>query len=176
MSTNQYPGEPPQKSGTSSCLKIGGIGCGVIIVILIGLTVWGVVFVKKNPIFQRAMQQGQLIAGCSQNLDQIGKALNKYAADNNGKYPAMLADLYPKYAANQGMLQCPSSGQTAAVCAYEYTRPAPTAPGDTVVVVCRHHAMVPGQPPTPIKLTKDGRVITEQQVGGTTKPPASTRP
>ena len=176
MSTNQYPGERPQKSGTSSCLKIGGIGCGIIVVILIGLTVWGIVSVKKNPMFQRVMQQTQLMAACSANLPQLSQALNRYAADHSGTYPATLADLYPKYVSDQKLLQCPSGAQTGAVCSYEYTRPAPTAPGDTVVIVCRHHAMVQGQPPTPIKLTKDGRVVSEQQMGGTTKPPARTRP
>ena len=172
MSTNQYPGERPQKSGTSSCLKVGGMGCLVIVLVVVGL----VIGLVKSPLFQRSFQQSKLMAECSANLGQLTQPLNRYAADHNGSYPATLAELYPKYVSDQKMLQCPTSGQKGAVCSYDYTRPAPTAPGNTIVIVCRHHTMVQGQPPSPIELTKGGTIITVRHMGGHTRPPATTRP
>ncbi len=173
MSTNQYPGESPRKRGASSCLKAAGIGCLVIVVVIVALTIWGFSLAKKNPIFQRTMQETKVMGECSERMAKIGNALNTYAAQNGGKYPMKLDDLYPKYVTDKSMLQCPSGAQKGTVCSYEYVQPAPDAPGETVVLTCRHHVIVEGQPPMPIVLTKKGKVEADQQQFNP-KPPAPT--
>jgi len=47
---------------------------------------------------------------CMSNLKQIGLALQLYAGDNGGSYPATLGALVPDYVADASILRCPESG------------------------------------------------------------------
>lgn len=58
------------------------------------------------PNFMRARASGQLTA-CESNLKNEGTALEMYATDNVGRYPANLDDLTPDYL--QTLPKCPST-------------------------------------------------------------------
>jgi prepilin-type N-terminal cleavage/methylation domain-containing protein len=52
---------------------------------------------------------------CANNLRVIGSALIMYADDNEGQFPANLADLYPQYIGDHTTFDCPSGPGTATV-------------------------------------------------------------
>lgn len=156
------PGDTPQRrSGGGGCLKAAGIGCGVLILVAIGLSIWGYSMMMKNPAAQRVYQQSQSMGMCAGNMGVIGKALNQYSADHGGAYPTKLDDLYPKYITDRSKLFCQSGRPVP----YEYKQPAPTASDDTVVVTCRQHVVVEGQPPIAVYVMKNGKVETNSSSG-----------
>jgi hypothetical protein len=61
--------------------------------------------VKQN--FSSAKAEGQLTA-CKSNLHNIATALEMFASDQNGSYPASLAELIPNYL--RMVPTCPASG------------------------------------------------------------------
>ncbi len=182
MSINQYPNEGQQKkSGTGGCLKAAGIGCGVLILILVGLGIYGYNAMMKNPQSRQVFQQSQSMGACAGNLAVVGKALKTYSNDHGGAFPASLADLYPKYIPDQGKLLCPQTGPGGTAFRYEYKQPSPSAPENTVVVTCRQHVVMQGQPPILVYVMKNGKVETDtsgMQSGPKTPtpPPAPTKP
>ncbi len=158
MSTNQYPeGTQQKKSGGGGCLKVAGIGCGILILIAIIGGVVGWSLLMKNPTSRRIYQQFQSMGVCAANMGLVGKALNQYSADHNGRYPARLSDLYPKYITDRSKLVCPSAGSAP----FEYRQPAPSDPDNRIAVTCRQHVVVPGQPPILVTARKDGKVETD---------------
>lgn len=164
MSTNQYPGEPQQKkSGAGGCLKAAGIGCLVIVVIAVGLGIWGYSAMRKNPIFRQGFERAQVMGLCAANLQAIGSALNRYSAEHSGKYPAKLDDLCPKYILDKSKLQCPQSKPGGVAFCYEYTQPSPSAPDTSIIVTCRYHIIVDGQPAVPIRLMKNGEIDSQNR-------------
>ena len=76
------------------------------------------------PNFIRARAQGQVTA-CKSNLKNIGTALEMYATDNAGRYPANLGDLTTAAGAGGGYLktipECPSAGSDTYSGAYHHT-------------------------------------------------------
>lgn len=180
MSTNEYPGGPPQKkSGVPTCLKVGGIGCLVIIVVTAALGFWGYSRIMRNPAMRGVFQNSQDVGRCSAQMAQTNQLLMKYAADHNGQYPPALRDLNPTYTRNPAVLECPTGKRSGVARPYQYTRPSPTAPGSTVVLTCREHVFEKGKPPTVVSILKNGKADvrppsrTPQQQSG---PPPAVNP
>ncbi|MBP6965199.1 MAG: hypothetical protein KBC96_12410 [Armatimonadetes bacterium] len=180
MSTNEYPGGPPQKkSGVPTCLKVGGIGCLVVVLICIGFGFWTYSTVMKNPALRGVFQGSQDVGRCSAQMAQINQLLVKYAADHNGQYPPALRDLCPTYTRNQAVFDCPTGKRSGVARPYQYTRPSPTAPGSTVVLTCREHVFEKGKPPTVLNILKDGKVDVRQPTppsGRPSGPPPAVNP
>ncbi len=154
-------GTGPSRSTGPGCWKSLGITCLVAAVIGVGLLIWGVLAISKNPIFKKAMSEAQLLSKCQIQLREIGGALRRYES-RHGKFPASLEELHPNFLEDRAMLHCPADKRDVTILSYEYTPAGPDAPGSTTVATCRLHVLVEGQPPAVVNLTKDGKVATEE--------------
>ena len=84
--------------GRASCWVLGGIGClGLLIVGVVALFLGGRALVSTvgRPI-EEVVTKAQVVVPKQR---AIYDALQRYAADNNGKYPQSLKQLVPKYVA-----------------------------------------------------------------------------
>ena len=84
--------------GRASCWVLGGIGClGLLIVGVVALFLGGRALVSTvgRPI-EEVVTKAQVVVPKQR---AIYDALQRYAADNNGKYPQSLKQLVPKYMA-----------------------------------------------------------------------------
>jgi len=84
--------------GRASCWLLGGIGClGLLIVGVVALFLGGRALVSTvgRPI-EEVVTKAQVVVPKQR---AIYDALQRYAADNNGKYPQSLKQLVPKYVA-----------------------------------------------------------------------------
>jgi hypothetical protein len=157
---SQEPSTPAgRRTGTSCALVF--VGVLVILVVLLGAMI--AVTAHKIP---RFFSKAKSLAVCQMHLQDsnsesdIAGALARYAKWNH-KYPDKLTDLYPTFLNSKSLLHCPADPRPENVVSYEYMKPDINAPGDTVVVVCRHHVMMPDQPPWVLKLLKNGSVVRE---------------
>ena len=170
MTNPDLPTQPEQQPtpprAKSNCFVVGGITCLVVVVIGILLTIWLVTWASRNPTFKKAIGGAKLVAECQLHLadpsgsQDIYDALERYKS-RNGKYPAKLADLYPTFLEDRSVLHCPADTSGKDVVSYEYYPPAKNAPGSTVIVECRRHVLMDGQPPLTLQLTKDGQVLKQ---------------
>ncbi len=73
---------------------------------------------------------------CRHNLIEIGIVCKLHSEENNGKWPAQLTDLIPKYipANDKDIINCPVTNMQ-----YTYTQPKPDSPSDTVIITCTQH-------------------------------------
>lgn len=149
----------------SDCLRTAGITCLVLVVVGAGIALWIAGMVYKNPTMKRVYNSAQFVAQCQMNLQHpnnahgqsIGAALERYVR-RNGEYPASLADLYPDFLEDRSVLHCPADERPEDVVSYEYIRPKVDDPGGTIVVRCKRHVVIEGQPPVVLMLDKDGRI------------------
>ncbi len=88
------------------------------------------------PNFVKARGQGQLTA-CQSNLKNEGTALEMYAVDNAGRYPATMARLTPNYL--KVIPNCPAAGTDTYSESYQVA-----VEPDAFTLACRghHHASV----------------------------------
>jgi hypothetical protein len=64
----------------------------------------------------------------------IGKAINAFNQNNQGRFPASLQELYPEYIAKFWVFRCPSTNdEPPRQISYEYRQPSPNAPPDTPI-------------------------------------------
>jgi len=81
-------------------------------------------------LFQKSIAQERVRrAGCLNNLQQIGQAIDAYRREHTGKYPASIGELYPKYLSDRRILICRllklpvlSSCYQRCLCAYSHPR------------------------------------------------------
>ena len=73
------------------------VGCRATLTeVMMALVIIAVLAAIMVPGFMRARLQGRLTS-CKSNLKNIGSALESFQTDNNGKYPARLEELTPRY-------------------------------------------------------------------------------
>lgn len=173
MPNVDFPAEPAPPRTKSNCLAASGITCLVLLIISVLGFIWIARMVTKNPAANQFYNEAKLIAQCQLNLQDPGGAQDVYDAlerysTRYGKYPAKLADLYPTFLEDKSVLHCPADPRPKDVVSYDYTPPAPDAPGPTVMVECKRHVLMEGQPPLILKLRKDGQ-IDKQNFVPTTK-------
>jgi hypothetical protein len=137
----------------SSCLRTAGISCLVVFIAGLVLMWLGVRWLLNSPMGSQA----KMSVDCRANLLAIGGGLERYL-QRNGKYPDKLADLYPNFLEDKDVLHCPADAAPAGKVSYDYVPPARNARPDTIVIICRRHILVKGQPPWIITLQKDGKV------------------
>src|SRR5579883_80600 len=128
-----YPdGAPPRRSSSSNCLIAALIGCGSLVIVGILAVVFGGYALSKSPAVQQAIKSAGAISTCGPKLAQIGSALQSYRNDHEGKYPAKLSALTPKYLPDESAFNC--SAPDGAAGATTYTPPGKNAPEDAPVV------------------------------------------
>ena len=168
MTNPDFPTQPqpiPPRT-RSNCFVVGGITCLVLVVIIAGLTIWGIILASRNPQIKKAVSSAQLRAACQLHMSNpstgqdIYDALERYRT-RYGQYPAKLADLYPTFLEDRSVLHCPADTRAKDVVSYDYYPPAANAPGSTVIVECKRHIILEGQPPLALQLTKDGQVLSQ---------------
>jgi len=84
--------------GRASCWLLGGIGClGLLIVGVLAIVLGGrALFETVGKPVEQVLTKAQVVVPKQR---AIYDALQRYAADNNGKYPQSLKQLVPKYMA-----------------------------------------------------------------------------
>lgn len=84
--------------GRASCWVLGGLGClGVLVIVLVALF-FGVraLFESVGKPVEQVLTNAQVVVPKQR---AVFEALQRYAAENNGKYPQSLKQLAPKYVA-----------------------------------------------------------------------------
>ena len=84
--------------GRTSCWVLGGVGClGLLIVGVLAIVLGGrALFETVGKPVEQVLTKAQVVVPKQR---AIYDALQRYAADNNGKYPQSLKQLVPKYVA-----------------------------------------------------------------------------
>jgi len=84
--------------GRASCWVLGGIGClGLLIIGVLAIVLGGrALFETVGKPVEQVLTKAQVVVPKQR---AIYDALQRYAADNNGKYPQSLKQLVPKYVA-----------------------------------------------------------------------------
>ena len=84
--------------GRASCWVLGGIGCLGLLIIGVSVIVLGgrALFETVGKPVEQVLTKAQVVVPKQR---AIYDALQRYAADNNGKYPQTLKQLVPKYVA-----------------------------------------------------------------------------
>jgi len=164
MANEIQPVEPTAPRTKSNCLVAVGVTCLVIVIVGVLLLLWFVRMMTKNPAIQQAYSGARLVAECQFHLQNpnspqnISAALERFKT-RNGRYPDKLDDVCPDFLDNRAILHCPADTRPKDVVSYEYYPPPVDAPGSSVVVECKRHVIVKGQPPMVLMLTKDGKVL-----------------
>lgn len=117
--------------GRASCWVLGGLGClGVLIVVLVAAFFGARALVETvgKPV-ERVVTDAQVVVPKQR---AVFESLQRYAAENNGKYPQSLKQLAPKYVAEDPTrpITLPSGTEVRLV----YNPPKPDAAPDTVIL------------------------------------------
>lgn len=96
MSDGVFGEQVSYRRGRTSCWVLGGLGClGLLILAFVGIYLLGRAIQQS---FGGAIQQSeQMERVVIPRMKSIYQALQRYAADHNGKYPPNLQALVPKY-------------------------------------------------------------------------------
>ncbi|MCW3096439.1 MAG: hypothetical protein JWL77_2057 [Chthonomonadaceae bacterium] len=165
MQSAYPPPAPTRRQGNNGLLLWSLIGCGVIallVVVIVG--VMATSYMKKpgsKGLFGVAGVVSTMTSA-AENVEKVGAGLEDYRKDHNGKYPANLDALVPKYVPDKSIFVCGSSDDPKPM---EYTAPKPDA-ADSVVVVRVHvgDIVMPNQRQQMyVCLLKSGEVDSEQQ-------------
>ncbi|WP_299044717.1 hypothetical protein, partial [uncultured Thermosynechococcus sp.] len=115
--------------GRVSCWVLGGLGClGLLILAFIGIYLLGRAMQKTfGETIKQATQMEQVV---EPRLKAIYQALQRYAADHNGKYPPNLQALTPKYISNDALQPISIDEKTQVKIIYK--PPKPADPGETI--------------------------------------------
>lgn len=156
----------PGKPRRSNPWLWGLIGCGGLLVV--GILCIGILFrsISGNPEFKKVISGAVSASSCSQSLVSLRASLQSYRNDHDGKYPAKLADLVPKYVRDEAALGCPATGGNLPL-PIEYTRPASDAPSDAVVLSVQggeSAVLASSQQTFYVRLLKDGSIVSDQIV------------
>ncbi|MCW3055162.1 MAG: hypothetical protein JWN14_4332 [Chthonomonadales bacterium] len=160
-----YPPAPTRKQGNSGLLLWSLVGCGVIalLVVIIG----GVMLSKTLKGSAGAKGMMNVLSSmepAGQSMQKVEVALEDYQKDHNGKYPATLDALIPKYVSDKSAFVC-GEGENAVP--MEYTVPK-SSDTDGFVVVRAHIGdltLVRTQVQKMyVCLLKNGQVVSEQNV------------
>jgi len=84
---------------------------------------------------QRARSPEAVHRECLSRLDTLGRALDKYARDNEGRLPPELTDLYPGYIDGARVCESPRSHRSSSPETYRYENRAAAGTGFAVLVV-----------------------------------------
>lgn len=138
----------PTKKG-NSCLKIGGITCLTLLIVITVLSYILYTKFAKTPIVSQ-------MSGCMQNLSEISGALSRYDQKNNA-YPNNLVDLYPTFLENKSNLHCPADSSPADAVSYTYKKPDKKSSPIVPVVICDRHKILGST--VLLEIEKNGKIV-----------------
>jgi hypothetical protein len=122
------------------CWGIGAITCGSLFLVFAVFCV--VVVWLARPHLGQWMGTFQEMAQCTQQLQAIGGALDRYRTAH-ASYPPTLTALYPQYISQRSRFHCPADPTPSSQVSYQYHRPpasgADDAGSEAVLVTCDHH-------------------------------------
>ena len=96
-------------------------------------------FTPGNPSY-RPRAVWKVDAECRQNLESLAEALNRYWKDN-GRKPAALCMLYPKYISDWNAFSCPYLRTSRGGRIYEYA-PRGVTSDQTFQILCETHFLL----------------------------------
>src|SRR5690242_20380751 len=76
--------------------KLAIVICSLLAIVVITMAGILIAILLRNPAFQVAMKNYQVMVQCEDQLAEIGGALDRYVTGND-HYPAKLEDLCPEY-------------------------------------------------------------------------------
>jgi len=160
-----YPSAPMKRQGNGGLLLWSLVGCGVIALLVV--VIGGVLLsktLKGSPGAKGMMNVLSSMEPAGQSMQKVEVALEDYRKDHNGKYPAKLDELVPKYVSDKSAFVC-GEGDSAAP--MEYT--APKSSDTEGFVVVRAHIGDLTLVRTQVQrmyvcLLKNGQVVSEQNV------------
>jgi prepilin-type N-terminal cleavage/methylation domain-containing protein len=79
-----------------------------IVELTIVIVIFLAMFAALSPFVRLAKKRVNRIT-CVNNLRKLSLALHSYAADNKERFPASLGALYPEYAADEKVFDCPAT-------------------------------------------------------------------
>jgi hypothetical protein len=117
--------------GRASCWLLGGVGClGLLIVGVLAIVLGGrALFETVGKPVEQVLTKAQVVVPKQR---AIYDALQRYAADNNGKYPQSLKQLVPKYVPEDPTRPIPLNDGTEVRLVYK--PPKPNAAPETVIL------------------------------------------
>ena len=117
--------------GRTSCWVLGGVGClGLLIVGVLAIVLGGrALFETVGKPVEQVLTKAQVVVPKQR---AIYDALQRYAADNKGKYPQSLKQLVPKYVAEDPTQPIPLNDGTEVRLVYK--PPKPNASPETVIL------------------------------------------
>jgi len=117
--------------GRTSCWVLGGVGClGLLIVGVLAIVLGGrALFETVGKPVEQVLTKAQVVVPKQR---AIYDALQRYAADNNGKYPQSLKQLVPKYVPEDPTRPIPLNDGTEVRLVYK--PPKPDAAPETVIL------------------------------------------
>ena len=148
MESANMPIQAKSAKRNTSCLKIAGISCLVMLIALGGLIFWLYSYLRKNPSVEQ-------MAGCMVNLGQISGAMTRYT-EKNSKYPDNMIDLYPNFLEKKAYLHCPADPSAEETVSYEYKKPDMKSPPATIVASCKRHRVL--NTTIWLSLMRDGKI------------------
>lgn len=117
--------------GRASCWVLGGVGClGLLIIVVVAGILGGRAFMSSfgEPIKELATKTQVIVP----KQRAVYDALQRYSAENNGKYPQSLKQLAPKYVAEDPTRPIPLDDGTEVRLVYK--PPKPDAAPETVIL------------------------------------------
>lgn len=151
-----------KRSGGGGCLVWGLVGCGVLMIAAAA----GLFIAVRGPL-RGVLNGGSEAQNCSNQMETVQTALSQYQNDHDGKLPAKLQALVPKYLADAAELTCGKEAGSAAPRKVEYTPPGPESPPDAPVISLKiSRQTILGQQTTTVYLRalKDGSLVYDQVI------------
>ena len=132
--------------------RLINFSCSVVAILILFIALLYTIFVLKmvgDRRFQRKLEQAVKLQKCKANLNELGKALDRFK-EGTGDYPDKLSDLLPLYLKTSNFLHCPNDISPPEKISYQYTKPKGSDPKQ-IVIICNHH-------PNPLALHLNGEI------------------
>ena len=153
-----------KRGGANGCLIGAAVGCGVLILLFVVLAVVGGKMLKSGAgsmgglggmVSKMAAAQAYI-----PKMREISKALDQYKADHDGKYPASLNALVPKYLSDKALFT-PRKEEGLTL---DYAPPKPNAAPDTIVISVTggESEVLTSRTTLYYRLLKDGSLVQDQ--------------
>ena len=149
-----------KRSGPNGCLIGGLAGCGILLIVLVVVGMAGINAAKSGKGGIGKMVTN-IMAGEEYvpKMRKVSAALDQYKDDHDGKYPASLSALVPKYMPDKASYT-PDSSETN----LDYTPPKPDAKPDTAIlsVTNGESQILTTRTTIYVRLLKDGSIVQDQ--------------
>jgi hypothetical protein len=139
VSLSQIKKDPMRISGSGFAiagLVMGYLGIAILAMLIVVMVLLLVGIGISIPFFNEAIKQAPQQNECMAHEREIAAACKSYARDHDGRYPASLTDLIPKYIPSRVTLACPLLHNDSSI-GYEYFGGSSTDPGTKVLLISK---------------------------------------